>query len=88
MIYQKNMFVRFRIIDTKPYLILNDNAFILDDVGVNIWESIDSKKNIEEIINKISNVYSVESNKITKDIKNYLKDLKKNGLIEVCKEIS
>ncbi|MCC9022359.1 PqqD family protein [Bacillus nakamurai] len=87
MIYQKNIFVRFRIIDSKSYLILNDNAFILDDIGVNIWESIDSKKTIEEIINNIANVYSVDVNKITKDIKNYLKDLEKNGLIEISKEL-
>ncbi|WP_162266039.1 PqqD family protein [[Bacillus] enclensis] len=80
--YQKNMFVRYRIVESQPYLVHKGEAFILDEVGVKVWELIDGINSGEEIIDKIAESYSVTSKEIKRDIEKYLRELQKGGLIE------
>lgn len=82
MIYQKNMFVRYRVIDSKSYIIKKNDAFILDDVGREIWELVNGQNSNEDIIQTIALNFSEDVDHIKGDIEKYLKELLKDGLIE------
>lgn len=79
---QKNIFVRYRVVNNQSYLINKGEAFILDDVGVTVWENINGEKSTDDIIVEIAKKFNKQPDEIKEDITGYIKDLKKNGLVK------
>lgn len=52
-----------------------------NDVSVRIWELIDGKRTISDIENKLLEEFLVSRDKLEKDLKDFIKDLKKIGAI-------
>lgn len=82
MVPQKNIFVRYRVVNSQSYLINKGEAFILDDVGVTVWENINGEKSTADIIVEIAKKFNKQPDEIKADITGYIKELKKNGLVK------
>lgn len=67
-------------------VILNINNGIyygLNEVGRDIWQYIQKPQSVENIVKNIQDLYEVEMEQCQKDVFILLKDLLKEGLIEV-----
>ena len=53
-----------------------------NEVSVRIWELIDGKRSLEEIRNKILEEFEVSSERLDKDLIQFIKDLKDIGAIK------
>ncbi len=58
-----------------------DNIYVLNEVGARIWELIDGKRDIEEIITAISSEYETTPEEAEKDIEEFLKGLESVGAV-------
>lgn len=57
--------------------------FMLNSVGSNIWNSIESEKNIELIIDDIMEKYDVSREICEKEVIKYIEQLDNHGLITI-----
>lgn len=57
--------------------------FYLNEVGSDIWDILDKKEYIKDLITEIMNVYNVSENKCKAQVIDFLLDLKKGELIEI-----
>jgi antirestriction protein len=53
-----------------------------DAVAVRIWELMDGKRSVDSIKEKLVNEFTVTPEKLEKDLKEFMGDLKKVGAIE------
>jgi len=65
----------------------SDSIFkIEENSGIEIWNLINGKNNVESIIEKISKIYpNVDEKRIKNSVMEFLNDLEKNKLIELNK---
>ncbi|MDU5018197.1 MAG: PqqD family protein [Corynebacterium sp.] len=82
MTLKKNLFVKYRTLNESGFLIKNNQAYQIDEVGILIWENIDGINNEEDIINIVSAKFNKEKKDIESDVKEFIKELYKNKLIE------
>jgi len=59
------------------------SIYTLNEVGSTIWQLIDGKKNVNEIIEAVCNAYEVTSEVAEKDSLEFLNTLKEAGLIHL-----
>lgn len=57
--------------------------FYLNEVGSHIWELLDEKKCIKDLITEIVNIYDISEDNCKSEVNNFLIDLKNGGLIEI-----
>ncbi len=82
MIYKKNMFVRWNSVKGDVYIAKGEEAFKIDEIGQIVWNMIDGKTTLEDIIKAIVNKYEVDYNRVVLDVKSFCDDLLTQGLIE------
>ncbi len=58
-----------------------DSIYTLNEVGTLIWQLIDGRRNIGEIVQSVRKTYDVESEEVTRDTFDFLGSLEKAGLI-------
>lgn len=63
-----------------------EHIFNLDQVGADVWERIDGKKTVKEIIDELIQEYEGESEKIKGDVFDFLNDIIEAKIIEVKKD--
>lgn len=78
----KNLFVQTRIINNKIYAVLHNDVYLIDEVGYEIWKTIDGSKNQDEIITAISSIYQMESSDIKNDVESFISSMINAKLIE------
>lgn len=80
-INEKN--VAFRIIDGEAIVVnlKKSNFHTLNPVATFIWNNLDGKTQVQEIIKNISNEFDVEPDLARKDCLEFLNDLLNEGLI-------
>jgi len=81
MIYRKDMFVKIQAIKGKIYIAKNTDVFELDEVGIFIWEKIDGKNSLEDIVFAVSKKYNQTIENIYSDVKDFINDLHNNNLV-------
>lgn len=88
-VYKKSENIVFRKIADEYILVpiknnVGDlqNIYTLNEVGARIWELIDGKKALEQILNELLNEYEVEKGVIEKDLDTYIKQLESEQAIE------
>jgi hypothetical protein len=54
-----------------------DSIFTLNETGAFIWETIDGRKTVEEIIHKVVNEFEIDEATATKDVIDFLSSMKK-----------
>jgi len=58
-----------------------DSIYTLNDIGTTIWELIDGKNNVHQIIEAVCNTYEVTPQLAEKDTIEFLNSLAQAGLI-------
>ncbi|MDP4224242.1 MAG: PqqD family protein [Bacteroidota bacterium] len=52
-----------------------NSVFTLNETGAFIWELIDGKRNLEEIINRVTEEYEVDAESASKDVLSFVKEM-------------
>ncbi|PEU52186.1 hypothetical protein CN395_27915 [Priestia megaterium] len=81
----QNLFANYRVLDNTAYVVMKEDAYILDEVGQLVWKEIGEGNTVENIVNTVIHTYQDRGGKIKnieKDINSFIKDLLKNNLIE------
>jgi hypothetical protein len=60
-----------------------DSIYTLNELGTSIWQLIDGKTNVNQIVEGICQDYDIAPDVALKDILDYLQSLEDAGLIEV-----
>ena len=77
--------VVWKVIDGKGVLLnLEDGSYFdVDPVGLGIWELCNGRATLNEIMASTSQRFPANSERVSKDVPNFVKDLKAHGLVEV-----
>jgi hypothetical protein len=67
--------IRGRLADMKQ-------IFVVPEVADFIWNHLDGKKNLKEILDEINETYDVERQRAEDDLKEFIDELLEAGLIE------
>ena len=62
------------------------SIFTLNEVGTLVWELIDGRTNISQIVEAICGHYDGEPEQVKEDVLAFLGDLKTEGLIQLFEE--
>jgi hypothetical protein len=63
-----------------------DSIYTLNELGTIIWQLIDGKKSVDQIIEAICNTYEVTAEQAEKDAIEFLNTLIAAGLIRLCED--
>ena len=63
-----------------------DSIYTLNELGTRIWQLIDGKKTLTQIVDGICSAYDVTSEEAEKDALEFLKSLETGGLIRFSDE--
>lgn len=69
------------IVPVRGNLADMQNIFTVDEVGSFIWDSINGKRSMEDIVALISDEFDVAESEAAADLGEFLESLKKAGLI-------
>jgi len=61
----------------------SENYFGLDAVGTDIWQAIQEKETLQEVLETLLEQYDVEEDVLKKDLLAFVEKLKESELIEV-----
>ncbi len=77
--------VVWKVIDGKGVLLnLEDGAYFdVDPVGLVIWDLCDGRVTQNEIVASTSQTFRTDSERVSRDIPSFLKDLKRYRLVEI-----
>lgn len=77
--------IPFKEIENEGILLnlKNGDYFTVDSLGLLIWKSIDGKKNLAQIAERVTARYEVSKNTALSDLIGFVKNLHKKELVEV-----
>jgi len=61
----------------------SENYFGLDEVGTAIWQAIQEKENLKEVLEVLLEQYEVEEDVLKNDLMAFVEKLKESGLVKV-----
>ena len=61
----------------------SENYFGLDEVGTSMWQAIQSKENLKEVLEVLLEQYEVEEEVLKKDLVTFVDKLQESGLVKV-----
>jgi len=76
--------ITYRVIDGEAVILNLDKGYYysLNEVGTRIWEAIDKKKSLNEVLNSLKEKYQLPEKQLEGDLLGLIKDLEKEKLIE------
>jgi len=87
---QKNTELAWRVIDNEAVIIPLDEQTsdsekinFLNETGTRIWELIDGKNSIKDIVVRIVKEYEIEEKEAEKEVMSFIKKLKSRNLIKI-----
>ncbi len=89
-VYTKSGNVKYKKIENELIIVPADDAvkskkpelFHLEDpVSIKIWELINGKNTLSQIIEEIYKLHNADKNKIKNDVIRFVSELEKNGLV-------
>ena len=63
----------------------SENYFGLDEVGTAIWQAMQEKETLHEVLDALLEQYEVEAEVLERDLSNFVTKLLESGLVEVKK---
>jgi len=66
------------ILDTR-----SENYFGLDEVGTSIWQAMQEKETLQDVLKVLLEEYEVEEDVLKKDLFEFIEKLLKSGLVKV-----
>jgi len=61
----------------------SENYFGLDEVGTAIWQAMQEKDTLKEVLNVLLEQYEVEEEMLENDLSDFLEKLVESGLVKV-----
>lgn len=87
---KKNPELAWRVIDNEAVIIPLDEQTpesekinFLNETGTKIWELIDGKNSIKDIIVKIVEEYDIDEKEAEKEVMSFIKKLKNKNLVKI-----
>lgn len=83
MIFVKNKDAAFRIIESQAVILTPADSYLhtLNETGTFIWELLNGKNTIEDIIDKVCEEFDADKRIVAKDISHFTEDLIRRKLI-------
>ena len=74
----------WKIIEKEAVLVDMDEGEVirLNEIGAEIWQSIDGNNSVGDIINRIDGAFKADRNKIERDVFDFLKQLLRMEIIK------
>ena len=63
----------------------SENYFGLDEVGTAIWQAMQEKETLQEVLEALLEQYDVEAEVLERDLSDFVTKLLESGLVEVKK---
>ncbi len=63
----------------------SENYFGLDAVGTDIWQAMQERETLQEVLEALLEQYEVEEDVLKKDLLTFVEKLQESGLVEVQK---
>ena len=63
----------------------SENYFGLDEVGTAIWQAMQEKETLQEVLEALLEQYDVEAEILERDLSDFVTKLLESGLVEVRK---
>jgi hypothetical protein len=79
---QKVFNVRWNVVQRKSALVLNNQAYEIDEVGLSIWELCDGNHSVEEIAELLTQEYDVEYTRALEDCQEFIGNLMDWSLLQ------
>ena len=75
--------ITYRVIDGEAVILNLDKGYYysLNEVGTRIWEAIDKKKSLNEMLDSLKEEYQVPAEQLKSDLLGLIKDLEKEELL-------
>ena len=79
----KNPDAAYRVYDGQATVILPDRAevSVLNEVGSLVWDRIDGKRSVEEIIAAVLEHYQVNAEQAQRDVFEFISSLRDHGMV-------
>ena len=61
----------------------SENYFGLDEVGTSIWQAMQEKETLKEVLELLLEQYEVEEEMLENDLSDFVRKLQESGLIKV-----
>jgi ornithine carbamoyltransferase len=61
----------------------SENYFGLDEVGTSIWQAMQEKESLKEVLEVLLEQYEVEEDVLKKDLVTFVEKLEESGLVKV-----
>lgn len=61
----------------------SENYFGLDEVGTAIWQEMQEKETLQEVLETLLEQYEVEEEVLKRDLLDFVEKLQESGLVEV-----
>ena len=61
----------------------SENYFGLDEVGTAIWQAMQEKESLKEVLEVLLEQYEVEEDVLKKDLATFVEKLEESGLVKV-----
>ncbi|MFH1858205.1 MAG: pyrroloquinoline quinone biosynthesis peptide chaperone PqqD [Candidatus Omnitrophota bacterium] len=82
--FEKNKRLSWRRVEDQLVLLDPDEGDLLrfTPVGAAIWEALDGKRSVHEIISHLLGIFEAEPKRVSRDVLSFLKQMRNQGLIE------
>lgn len=81
----KNSTIQYQIIDQQAVLVMpvEGKVKVLNQVGAFIWEKIDGNNSLDDLIKAISATFDIQEDQATRDLIEFLEELKNKNMIVI-----
>ena len=82
-IYERNADVALRVIENEAVILTpHDNVLHqLNNVGTDIWQLLNGKRSVQEVIDEMSQIYEASNERIALDTMSFLLQMREKKLI-------
>jgi hypothetical protein len=70
------------LVPTGGELARLQRIFVLDEVGEVVWELLDGRRGLADIVRSVTGVFEIDANQARSDIAEFLSTLAESGLVE------
>ena len=72
------------LVPLRPNNLNESHIFSIQGIGKNVWQLIDGKKKLGEIINHLFKEFSIGKSQLSRDVLDFVEQLKTIGGIRIC----
>jgi hypothetical protein len=83
LVLTKNPNAAYRLYDGQATVVLPDRAEVnvINEVGSLVWERIDGKRTLGEILDAVVQEYGISRDQAERDVREFVDDLRRHALV-------